>query len=75
MALGTHMTALNYHTMLTEFQIHDPIRLMIANIHILLDGFGWRPFRDDFDYEASYQRIRSEVFSHEFHSLPTDVSS
>ena len=72
MALGTHMTSLNYCSMLKEFEIHDPIKLMIANIHILLDGFGWRAMRNEWDYEASYQRIRSDIFPQELNLLPTD---
>jgi hypothetical protein len=45
---------------------------MIANIHILLDGFDWRPLRDEFDFGTSYQRIRTEVFSQELQSLQMD---
>lgn len=66
MALGTHMTSLNYCPMLKEFEIHDPIKVLLNGIHILMDGFGWKPLRDEWDYSVTYQRICSEIFSKEF---------
>ena len=69
MALGTHMTALNYCPMLEEFQILDPIKVLMNGIHILLDGFQWKPLRLEWDYAVTYQRICSEVFAEEFKSL------
>ena len=69
MALGTHMTALNYCSMLSKFQIHDPNRLLISNIHSLLDGIGWRPLTTEWDYAVSRNRIVTEVFSVETQSL------
>lgn len=71
MALGTHMTALNYCSMLSEFEIRDPVKLLLANINMLLDGFGWRPLSHEWDYDASYQKIRTEVFGPECRRLPT----
>ena len=65
MALGTHMTALHYCPMLKEFEIHDPIRVLLTGINIILDGFGWRPLRSEWDYDVSYQRISSEIFGKE----------
>jgi AcrR family transcriptional regulator len=69
MALGTHMTALNYCSMLSEFAIQNPVNLLLTNINILLDGFGWKPFRNEWDYGVSYQRISAEIFSEESHCL------
>lgn len=69
MALGTHMTALHYCSMLTEFEIHDPVKVLLIGINILLDGFGWHPLRSEWDYAATYQRIFQEIFSHEFQCL------
>ena len=75
MALGTHMTALNYCSMLSEFEIHDPIKLLLENINILLDGFGWLPLREQWDYGNSYERISTEIFSQERHCLPAGPQS
>lgn len=69
MALGTHMTSLNYCAMLKEFEIHDPIKVLLNGIHILMDGFGWRPLRAEWDYGVTYQRICSEVFAKECDQL------
>ena len=65
MALGTHMTALHYCPMLKEFEIADPVRLLLNGIHILLDGYSWKPLRAEWDYGVTYQRIFSEVFGEE----------
>ena len=63
------MTALHYCPMLKEFQINDPIKVLLNGIHILLDGFEWHPLRSEWDYSATYQRIFTEIFSHECRSL------
>lgn len=34
-----------------------------------LDGFGWAPLSSEWDYPATLERIRNEVFPHEFQSL------
>ena len=65
MALGTHMTALHYCPMLKEFEIHDPVKVLLSGIHILLDGFEWKPLRVDWDYGVTYQRICAEIFAEE----------
>jgi AcrR family transcriptional regulator len=71
MALGTHMTALNYCSMLTEFDIQDPVKLLLRGIHGLLDGFAWKPLRNQWDYNVTYQRICTEIFSEEWARLTT----
>ena len=65
MALGTHMTALHYCPMLKEFEIRDPVKVLLRGIHILLDGFEWKPLRVDWDYGVTYQRICAEIFAEE----------
>jgi len=75
MALGTHMTALNYCSMLSEFRIEEPGRQLLTNIHTLLDGYGWQPFQNEWDYFASYQRIAAEVFGQEIEQLSAKSSS
>lgn len=69
MALGTHMTALHFCSMLNEFQISDPIKLLLQGIHILLDGYHWKPLNTEWDYGVSYQRICAEIFPEEQKSL------
>ena len=59
------MTSLHYCPMLKEFDIQDPVKLLLASIHILLDGYNWRPLRSEFDYAASYRRICAEIFPDE----------
>ena len=59
------MTALHYCPMLKEFEIADPVRLLLNGIHILLDGYSWKPLRAEWDYGVTYQRIFSEVFGEE----------
>lgn len=75
MALGTHMTMVNYCSMLNEFKITEPSRQLVANIHTLLDGYGWRPFQNEMDYFASYQRIAAEVFAPEIQQLSAKSAS
>lgn len=65
MALGTHMTALHYCPMLTEFEISDPANVLLRGIHTLLDGFGWKPMLAEWDYGVTRKRIYSEIFADE----------
>jgi len=65
MALGTHMTALHYCPMLQEFEISDPVQVLLKGIHTLLDGFGWKPLLSEWDYTVTRQRIFSEIFADE----------
>lgn len=52
---------------MTELGIADPTRILRANQHRLLDGYGWRPLSSEFDYGAAELRIRSL-----FDADPTD---
>jgi len=69
MALGTHMTSIHDCPMLTEFQIKDPLRVLMQGIHALLDGFNWKPLQKDWDYSVTRQRIYNEVFKSEYEQL------
>ncbi|HEY0982244.1 MULTISPECIES: TetR/AcrR family transcriptional regulator [unclassified Schlesneria] len=69
MALGTHMTALHYCPMLKEFEIQDPVKVLMKGIHTLLDGFDWKPLSGEWNYEVSRQRVLSEIFAPEQASL------
>lgn len=41
----------------------DPVANLRRNIHLLLDGYGWKPLSTEWDYDATYERIVSTVFS------------
>ena len=47
--------------------ILDPRKAVWANIHALLDGFGWHPFFHELDWEETRNRILKEIFSQECH--------
>lgn len=47
--------------------ISDPRKAVWANIHALLDGFGWHPFFHELDWEETRNRILKEIFSQECH--------
>lgn len=51
--------------MLAEQGITDPYTTLRRSCHALLDGFGWQPLSSEWDYQASYSRILSEVFPEE----------
>ncbi|MFZ4767307.1 MAG: TetR/AcrR family transcriptional regulator [Roseimicrobium sp.] len=42
--------------------IEDPIKIVRANQHLMLDGMGWKPLPTEFDYAATDQRIKAEIF-------------
>lgn len=69
MALGTHMTALHDFPVLQEFDIKDPGKVLLQGIHRQLDGAGWRPFRNEWDYGTTYQRVFSEIYPQEFQAM------
>ena len=39
------------------------MKALVRNQHILLDGYGWKPFSTEWDYEATQKRILDEVFA------------
>ncbi|MCA9500405.1 MAG: TetR/AcrR family transcriptional regulator [Nitrospira sp.] len=47
--------------------ISDPRKAVWANIHALLDGFGWHPFFQELNWEQTRNRILNEIFSQESH--------
>lgn len=50
---------------LEEHGIRDPIAALRHNQNQMLDGYGWRPLSDDFDYFEAMDRIRREVFAND----------
>ena len=41
----------------------DPLKELVRTGHYLLDGYGWRPLFDEWDYEETSRRIRSKIFA------------
>ena len=40
-----------------------------AMLHVLLDGYGWRPLSHEWDYEKTSERIQVEVFADEYRQM------
>lgn len=45
--------------------IANPVAALRDNQSFMLDGYGWRPFSHEVDYQALMDRVRAEVFSDE----------
>lgn len=59
-----------YVLMFSEVNLHalgilDPRKAVWANIHALLDGFGWHPFFQELNWEQTRKRILKEIFPQE----------
>jgi AcrR family transcriptional regulator len=65
LAIGTSTIIMNFCPLLEKFQIADPFASYRENAQVLLDGFGWKPLRAEWDYAATYQRIAQEIFPDE----------
>jgi AcrR family transcriptional regulator len=59
--IGSHITAMQPDFQLL-FAIEDPICIVRQNQDRMCDGWGWKPLLGEWDYAATDQRIRSEVF-------------
>lgn len=57
-------------TPLTALGIQDPMKALKFSMHALLDGFGWKPFSSEWDYLATSERVKKEIFSKEMTLLP-----
>jgi len=62
--LGTQIILHSSHA-LAEIGIEDPIASLRNNQSKMLDGYGWRPLSDEFDYPAHMDRVKAERFRHE----------
>ncbi|WP_435010715.1 TetR/AcrR family transcriptional regulator [Tundrisphaera lichenicola] len=69
MAIGTHTIVSNFRPIMAEVQVANPFRALRDNIHVLLDGFGWRPLSTEWDYDETYRRIVTEIFADECQSV------
>lgn len=54
---------------LDELGITNPFETAHINSQKLLDGYAWQPLSDQWDYDATEQRIHQEVFSDEYQQL------
>ena len=43
----------------------DPSDVLRRNQNAILDGYGWRPLTDEWDYDATRRRVLTEVFADE----------
>ncbi|MEA3366234.1 MAG: helix-turn-helix domain-containing protein [Candidatus Hydrogenedentes bacterium] len=50
---------------LDHLGLRDPYATIFKNCHVLGDGYGWKPLLTEWDYDATLQRIRREVFPEE----------
>jgi AcrR family transcriptional regulator len=48
---------------LDQVEIGDPIDALYKNVHVLFDGYGWRPLYDEWDYEDTERRVASTVIA------------
>lgn len=64
LAKGAHLLA-EGERMFPEESGIEPLDLLNDNYQIFLDGAGWAPLRSDWDYRASEQRIKKELFATE----------
>jgi AcrR family transcriptional regulator len=63
MSFGTLTVVANQLYPLSDLGLPDPMKALVRNQHILLDGYGWKPFSTEWDYEATQKRILDEVFA------------
>lgn len=54
---------------LAERQFGDPVVALRRNQERLLDGFGWKPLSHEYDFEATRERVKKEIFSEELGRL------
>jgi AcrR family transcriptional regulator len=68
MAIGGH-TAMANARLLTRFELTSPFEAIQKNMSTLLDGFGWKPLTQEWDYAATLRCIRNRVFAEECRQL------
>jgi len=59
--IGSHIAGVQ-HDIQTMCAVEDAIAASRTNQDIVCDGLGWKPLSNDFDYAATDQRIRTEIF-------------
>jgi AcrR family transcriptional regulator len=67
LASGFHALAIQEDKDLeSKLGISDPATTLFTCYDHLLDGFGWKPLSTEWDYAATHERVRREVFPDEF---------
>lgn len=70
METGFHHTLGSEPAVLREkLGFDDPQQALFTAYNRFLDGFGWQPLSKDWDYEATLERVRREVFADELRRL------
>nr|MBA3732086.1 hypothetical protein [Gammaproteobacteria bacterium] len=59
-------TLVHAEGMLQQYAVRDPYRLMMRNVHHLLNGYGWRPLFDP-DDEATLDAFIARICAEAFH--------
>ena len=52
-------------TPLPALGIQHPMKAVKVSMHALLDGFGWRPYSSEWDYQKTTERVHKEIFFNE----------
>ncbi|MEM8953236.1 MAG: TetR/AcrR family transcriptional regulator [Verrucomicrobiota bacterium] len=68
LAKGAHLLADGERMFPLESGI-EPLELLNENYQLYLDGVGWEPLGSDWDYDATEERIREELFGEELRVL------
>lgn len=50
-------------SVMDELNIRDPLSALMANVHVLFDGYGWRPLSSEWDYDGTAQRAAQEMIA------------
>ncbi|WP_165219949.1 TetR/AcrR family transcriptional regulator [Aquisphaera insulae] len=65
MVLGSHNLRVNHGRMLEGLLSATPLAILRSSIHVLLDGYGWKPLQAEWDYPSTYLRIYEHAFADE----------
>lgn len=48
---------------LNQLELADPFSGIIRSIHVLLDGYGWRPLTSEWDYADTERRVKATIIT------------
>jgi len=60
-AMGSHIMARSTHAAMLA-GIDDPLKALCQNVNLVLDGLGWKPLSNEWDYDEVDRRIKKEIF-------------
>lgn len=60
-AVGSHIMSRSTHAAMLA-GIDDPLQVLCNNVNLVLDGLGWKPLSNEWDYQATDRRIKKEIF-------------